>query len=287
MKESRSATTTSRGRTEHTRTGTARSDEQNPDENNCITGNAPDCSRKQATGRGEGNRDNQMNQRQKRDANKSDAVLSCFYTNADQLPTKMTELKSRLETMQRRPDIIAITEVMPKNARHPYTPQEFQINGYTVHANNLQDRGNRGILIYISTCIDAATVEIQGEFKESLWLKLQPGQNKKDWLLLGCVYRSPQSTEENNNELNNMISNLTTNQPFKDVLILGDFNYRNIRWQNETSNEDKSQRFLKACQDCFLTQHVTEPTRKRHGQEASLLDLILTMDENCIQNLEY
>ena len=36
-----------------------------------------------------------------------------------------------------------------------------------------------------------------------------------------------------------------------------------------------------------MTQHVTEPTRYRQGEQPNLLDLILTNDEGMVQNLTY
>ena len=66
-----------------------------------------------------------------------------------------------------------------------------------------------------------------------------------------------------------------------------DYNYREIDWENESSNE-KSERcstFVDTIQDCFLHQHVTEPTRYRHGEEPSLLDLVLSNEDGMVYNL--
>ena len=45
------------------------------------------------------------------------------------------------------------------------------------------------------------------------------------------------------------------------------------------------QDFVETLQDCFLYQHVTEPTRYREGEITNLLDLVLSTDEGMIQNL--
>ena len=47
------------------------------------------------------------------------------------------------------------------------------------------------------------------------------------------------------------------------------------------------QHFINTINDCFLHQHVTERTRFRSGEEPSLLDLVLSMEEGMFYNLEY
>ena len=45
--------------------------------------------------------------------------------------------------------------------------------------------------------------------------------------------------------------------------------------------------FIETLQDCFLHQHITEPTHHRDGEQSNLLDLILTSEEGMVQNLSY
>ena len=73
------------------------------------------------------------------------------------------------------------------------------------------------------------------------------------------------------------------------LLICGDFNYREIDWKNESSNENSEHcsSFLNTIQDCFLHQHVAEPTRYRRGEEPSLLDLVLSNEEGMVYNLAH
>ena len=102
-----------------------------------------------------------------------------------------------------------------------------------------------------------------------------------DTLIFGCFYRSPTPTinSEGNNEKLNSLLRSVSRKKYSHTSILGDFNYRDINWEtcatphNEGSTEAK---FLETIQDCFLHQHIREPTRKRGNDEASLLDLILT-----------
>ena len=47
------------------------------------------------------------------------------------------------------------------------------------------------------------------------------------------------------------------------------------------------EQFVTTVMDNFLQQHVNQPTRVREGQRDSLLDLVLTRDENIISDIEY
>ena len=59
--------------------------------------------------------------------------LNCFYTNADQLLNKITELEVR--SRDARPNIIGITKVKPKHNR--YRPAEYTIGDYKMYAQKL------------------------------------------------------------------------------------------------------------------------------------------------------
>ena len=44
--------------------------------------------------------------------------------------------------------------------------------------------------------------------------------------------------------------------------------------------------FKMACDDAFLLQHVKEPTRLRHGQQPSLVDLLLTNRDDMVTDIQ-
>ena len=109
-----------------------------------------------------------------------------------------------------------------------------------------------------------------------------------DRLLIGCVYRSPNSVS-NNNDL--LIKDLKTvcnlDSCFSHILICGDFNLPGIKWNdNNACDGTTEQSFLEAFRDCFLHQHVREPTHHRGAQTANILDLVLTNEEHMIDNVE-
>ena len=75
----------------------------------------------------------------------------------------------------------------------------------------------------------------------------------------------------------NFILNLSEYVGYSHCLLMGDFNFLNVNWIMSTSlegDQSLSASFLNACEDGFLTQHVTKPTKHRHGQNFSLLDLV-------------
>ena len=73
------------------------------------------------------------------------------------------------------------------------------------------------------------------------------------------------------------------------VIITGDFNYREIDWENEYAPPDKENQrhFIKSLQDCYLFQHVSEPTRYRQDENPNLLDLVLSGEEGMVCDLDY
>ena len=65
------------------------------------------------------------------------------------------------------------------------------------------------------------------------------------------------------------------------ILVGGDFNYKGIDLENEFAEESNIHLtpFINTLKDYFLTQHVTEPTKYRQGEQPNLIDLILTNEE--------
>ena len=212
--------------------------------------------------------------------------MSCYYTNADSLTNKKQELE--LIIAAHRPDIVIITELLPKNCDVSPTESEFSIKNYSIFSNIDDENCKRGVCVYIKDCL-RATKKSAGmpsiEFGESVWCDVK--LNRNDNLLVGGIYRSPNSTSENNDSLNSFSSQLSMPSH---VLICGDFNYPEINWNNLTSNmsdEHKSSKFLSAIQDSFLFQQVDKPTHFRANQEPTLIDLILTNEEAMVPHIDY
>ena len=209
--------------------------------------------------------------------------LICASINIDTITNKKDELLCMIHDYA--PHIIAVTEIKPKNARYQLQESELNITGYEKFPNLA---GNRGVCLYIKESLAPVKHETLSSdtFAECIWCTLKANNNTE--LLIGCVYRSPNSTGENNTALEKMLK-LATRDQKTNVVVLGDFNYPDIDWINEScrcSTNHPASKFLECTRDCFLTQHVLEPTHFRGEQSANTLDLVLSSDENLISDVK-
>jgi hypothetical protein len=72
------------------------------------------------------------------------------------------------------------------------------------------------------------------------------------------------------------------------MLYVGDFNFKEIDWENNNTDvgpEHLASQFLESVRDKYLYQHVKHATRYRGDNQPSLLDLILTNEEEMSDNV--
>ena len=207
--------------------------------------------------------------------------LSLLYTNVDQLNNKFEEFK--LFVAESNPDIIVLTEVNPKTNRFNVKESEFWLPNFIVYSN-LHVNNNRGILVYVRENHLSSQLQLASTFEEHIAVQLKANNNK---LNLVAIYRSPSSSNENNKSLLELISSVCSINS-TETLLVGDFNYPNINWDNISTPLSHSSRefyFLECIKDNFLTQHVLSPTRQRGTDVPSLLDLVLSKN-NLVDNVE-
>ena len=211
--------------------------------------------------------------------------INVLYTNADQLPNKLDELKTRIDI--EKPHIIAIVEVNTKSCKNKPELIIFNIDGYTLFHRNVSQNG-RGIVIYIQKSITNVTeIDPKIKFEEQMFLSIP--LKAKDRLLLGCIYRSDSGSEENNDQLLSLMKE-TVKMNHSHVLILGDFNYKEIEWGNWTTHKSEDSReykFIQTVRDTYYHQHVMLPTRSRVDHTPSTLDLVFTSERNMIDDIDY
>jgi hypothetical protein len=58
-----------------------------------------------------------------------------------------------------KPDIIAITEVLPKNMRYTVNKAELDIEGYELFPGEFPIGAKRGIIIYVKKSLNAVEVK--------------------------------------------------------------------------------------------------------------------------------
>ena len=155
-----------------------------------------------------------------------------MYTNADTLHNKLDELHALVR--DKNPAIFGITEVKPKNNRYQILESELSIQGYYTISINLNNNIGRGIILYVRNDMIVEEIDLQKgnePFNECLSAELTV--NKKEKLLIAIVYRSPNSSETNNQSLLELLQ-LIANTKYPTKVVAGDFNYRDINWENMT-----------------------------------------------------
>ena len=218
----------------------------------------------------------------------NDGFLKIFYTNADNLMNKLDELKVR--SYDKNYDIIIITEVYPKFGDSRETQNiELQINGYNLYSSRVE-KNSRGVIIYVKETIrsDKNIVLTNYDFNESVWVNIYLKNEQK--LLIGGIYRSPNSSPENTIKMIDLI-NIACNENYMYVtkVLVGDYNIPEIDWLSWNTIKSESHysfKFLECLRDNYLEQLVHMPTRWRDQQPGNLLDLVLTDCEDNILNLE-
>ncbi|XP_061196751.1 uncharacterized protein LOC133205026 [Saccostrea echinata] len=158
---------------------------------------------------------------------------------------------------------------------------------YRMFHVNIESSIGRGLLLYVQDSLYAEEAKLSASFEEQLFVKIKI--NSTDYFLVGLIYRSPSdNTEEKNECLRNLITE-ASKMKCKHYLIMGDFNYPNIDWDLLCTKSENSaeQKFIDCLQDNFMFQTVTKPTRWRGTNIPTILDLVITKDENAVEDMEY
>ena len=198
-----------------------------------------------------------------------------LYLNAQSIINKRDELALVVRT--NAPDIIGITESW---ANSKILDSELIIEGYRMFRSDRVDTTNGrggGVLLYSKENI---VVKERQDLKydkigSSVWVDVSRRGYNSNNITVGLIYRSPNNTNENDELMYKGIANNAK----KKVLIMGDFNYPDIKWDINTSSLH-GKRFLDVVNDNFLYQNVHIPTR---GEKT--LDLILTGDKGMVDNI--
>ena len=131
-----------------------------------------------------------------------------------------------------------------------------------------------GVALYIKNEISVTARDdlTEANFPESIWCNIEIGGEKT---LVGVCYRPP----SNNKICDDAMYKLVTRASREHVLIMGDFNFPELDWAKSETLDD-SHPFIECVNDNFLFQGVIECTRS-----SNILDLVLTSEENMIDNV--
>ena len=230
-----------------------------------------------------------------RDVNTKESVhsitkLRCIYTNIDSITNKIDELEHVIGI--HKAHVVLVNEVKPKNSRYIMSKEELTIEGFTAYGRNLDNKVGRGIIIYVKDSISSHVKEVddmhscnQEDFVESLWLELAMAHTT---CKIGCVYRSPNSSTENNKNMLVTMENIV--KPNCPTIIAGDFNYRGIDWDTWTvtgnDSDEGKLNFLNCMREHCDEQYVKTPTRCRGADTPSLLDLVFSNTPELVEDLQ-
>ena len=208
-------------------------------------------------------------------------ALSVYYTNADSLCNKVNEVQALADIYKY--DAICITETLPKHSIN-----RSQLDNYTFNLVNYVSYHKvtgRGVSIFIRKSLESHSVDFSTVFNDNIWVSIE--LENKSSLLLGCLYRSPNSDVANNEALLSILNEIRAHNP-ANIVIVGDFNLKETDWINyyvHARPEHIAMKVFDTLNDLFYEQLVKEPTRHREGERPSLLDWVVTDKVEIIDNL--
>ena len=142
--------------------------------------------------------------------------------------------------------------------------------------------------VYVKSDIKSDKIVLSNDYENEMWVEMR--LRGEDKLLCGCIFRSPSKNKEKTIDTTSkvcQILNEAVQRKNTHLLICGDFNYPEIKWENEYVLEPTPVigPFISTVQSLHLHQHIIRPTRYRYDQEPSLLDLVFTNEEGMLKDV--
>ena len=184
--------------------------------------------------------------------------LNIIYLNARSIVSKLSELEVLIN--DNNPDIVLITESWCNSS---ISDALLNIQGYNLETELRTDRNDTqggiggGLLVYSRIGITIIPKQNASNFNQycSFIVKCE----NTDDLHISLIYRSPNSSNENNTELLKFIENHE-----KNMFLVGDFNLPGINWSDGITNS-KCRPFYECIQNKQLSQVVEFCTHKQGG----------------------
>ena len=210
--------------------------------------------------------------------------ISMIHSNCQSAMNKKSEISALVD--HQNPHILALSEF---GAAADVSDGELGINGYSIYRGN-HSSGNgglgKGVALYVKDALNHSACPIFDEVKLdcSAWCNILLADGKR--LLVGVVYRSPNSPDDNNEKMLD-IMRISAAAKFDYLLVCGDFNLPRIDWIGKQCHDTEvsfSARVMEAVEGHGWFQHVKNNTRFR-GTQSSCLDLIFTNEENMVDEV--
>ena len=177
--------------------------------------------------------------------------ISCFLVNARSIINKMDVLECYVNALQH--DLIMITESW---ASEDISDAELSIDDFATFRSDKKLSVGGACMFYVKNCHSATLVEVITNVPdtETVWCKLILSNMS---ILIGVCCHTAPATVVNEIALHSTIRKACSMND--DVIICGDFNHSSIDW-NTLHTGSESQEILDLVLDCFLIQHIREPT---------------------------
>lgn len=168
---------------------------------------------------------------------------------------KVAELQNYID--RHRSLIIGITETWCTSC---ISDTELNLYDYNLFCFDRMDGQGDGVMLYVHSSLHADICDpLTGlHIEDSVWCIVTGSGCTK--ILVGVIYRSPQSSDVNDIALNTAIGNY---HDCSELLIMGDLNVPTIDWIDLTCSSSENSfahKFIEASLDGYLTQHVSNPT---------------------------
>ena len=193
--------------------------------------------------------------------------------NANSIAGKGASLEHILSNTD--PDLVLMTETKldATKSTAEFLPAD---TGYTTYHKDWNAAGG-GVLLAVKDDFPSELVDLKDVEDEILWVKIR--LNKRKNIYIGVFYRQPNTSINRLESLGkslDIISDLTQNNPNNTILLGGDFNCKDINWENYTvlpgSDQKKVRsKLLEILAENGLWQHQREPTSLEN-----ILDLFCT-----------
>ena len=195
-------------------------------------------------------------------------MIKIMYTNCQSVMNKRAELRGVVATLE--PDLICMTECWTNESVEEgiLGIENFELLVRKDRTDTANGRGG-GILVYGRSGLVMWEADVDADFCQGGGVRMKNGGG---YLSVYVCYRSPNSPVANDNKLCEWIDTLRG-----DFVLVGDFNYPRINWQNRSS-DGRGSDFLEVVERNFISQHVEGGTHKGGNK----LDLILASAENLV-----
>ena len=216
--------------------------------------------------------------------------LQILCTNIDSLVPNFSELKVLL--YEKDVDVFCICEVCPKNLLTKLDPAYIQIPGYLLLSNLDSNLCQRGVSIYTKLGIKVDKIDFSISQPINAWAEhaLVRLLIEFETVNIGVLYHSPSAPNQlvSHQAVSNLIQMFCSLN--SSLVLYGDFNMPGGCWFEGIGYSPPNNPSYTTTQTLtgnFLTQIIMQPTRFRHLQQPSLLDLLITNDPERITSTCY